>query len=71
MSIYKRYADNTKCMHCMIRDEYIFDKYMIIWENVCNIIKSIFNSELIYNKKYLNIEKRFNKKKAFNVFIYQ
>ena len=58
-------------MHCMIRDEYIFDKYMIIWENVCNIIKSIFNSELIYNKKYLKIEKRFNKKKAFNVFIYQ
>ena len=43
---------------------------MVIWEKVSNVIKKI-NSELIYNKKYLKAEKRFDKKKAFNVFIYQ
>ena len=47
------------------------DKYMKIWEKVSNIIKSKFNSELIYNKKYLKAEKKSTQKKAFNVFIYQ
>ena len=28
MSTYKRYFDKTKCMHFMIKDENIFDKYM-------------------------------------------
>ena len=36
-----------------------FDKYITIWENVCNIIKKI-NIELVYNKKYLKAEKTFN-----------
>ena len=38
-------------MYCMIKDEYIFDKYMIIWENVCNITKAflIVNLYIIKN----------------------
>ena len=57
MSIYKRYFDKTKCMYFMIKDEKFFDKYMKIWEKVSNIIKNKFNSELIYNKKYLKVKK--------------
>ena len=40
---------------------------MVIWEKVSNVIKKI-NSELIYNKKYLKAEKRFDKKDGFQCF---
>ena len=51
MSIYKRYSDETKCMYFMIKDGKIFDKYVIIWENVGNIIKQklIVNLYMIKN----------------------
>ena len=67
MSIYKRYSDKTKCMYFMIKDEQMFDKYMIIWEKGSNIIKKI-NSEFICSKKYLKAEKRFNTKESFQCF---
>ena len=44
------------------------DKYMTIWENVSSIIKANFNSELMYNKKYPKVEKRFNTKESFQCF---
>ena len=52
MSIYKRYSNKTKYMYFIMKDEKCFDEYMTIWEKVSNIIKK-FNSEFIYNKKYL------------------
>ena len=71
MSTYKRYSDKTKYMYFMIEDKKNFDKYMTIWEKLSNIIKTNFNSELIYNKLHLKAEKRFNTKKAFNVDMHQ
>ena len=54
-------------MYFMIKDEKIFDKYMIIWEKVSNMIKN--NSELIYNKKYIIAEKIYNStKESFQYF---
>ena len=44
-----------------------FDKYMTVWEKDSNIIKKI-NGELIYNKKHLKAEKRFNSKESFQCF---
>ena len=45
---------------------------MTIWGKVSNIIKTSFNSELIYNNFYLKSEKRVNtQKKAFNVYTHQ
>ena len=46
----------------------IFDKYMTIRERVSNIIEKKFKSELIYNKKYLKAERRFNTKESFQGF---
>ena len=43
----------------MIKDEIFFGKYIKIWEKVSNIIKKHFNSELIYNTKYLKAGKKF------------
>ena len=34
-------------------DAFIFNKYMKVLEQVSNIIKNKFNSELICSKKYL------------------
>ena len=41
---------------------------MTIWEKLSNIIIKKINSELIYNKKYLKAEKRFNTKESFQCF---
>ena len=68
MSIYERYFDKTKCMYFTIKDEKLFDKYMKITENGSNMIKNKFNSELIYNKKYLKAAKKFNPKESFQCF---
>ena len=68
MSIYKRYSDKTKCIYFMIKHGKLFDKYMTIWDKISNIIKKKFNRELIYNKKYLKTEKRFNTKESFQCF---
>ena len=67
MSIYKKYFDKTKCMYFMIKDEKIFDKYMKILEKVSKIRKKSY-SELIYNKKYLRAQKKFNTKESFLCF---
>ena len=71
MSTYKRYSDKTKYLYVIIEDKKSFDKYMTIWEKVSNIIKTNFNSELVYNKFYLKTEKRFNTEKSFNVCMHQ
>ena len=55
-------------MYLMIKVENFFDKYMIIWGKFSNIIKNKFNSELIYNKKYLKTEKGLNTKESFQCF---
>ena len=51
----------------MIKDEKK-NKHMTIWEKVSNIIKKEFNSKLIYNKKYVKAEKRFNTKESCQCF---
>ena len=71
ISIYKRDFDETKCMYFFIKDEKTFDKYNKVWEKVGNIIQNKSNSELIYNKKYLNAEKKSTQKKAFNVLVHE
>ena len=66
-SIYKRYSGKTKCMYFMIKNIFFLDKYMTIYEKVSNIINEL-NSKLIYNKKHLKAEKRFNTKETFQCF---
>ena len=53
---------------------FIFNnKFLLnIWkflEKVSNIIKNKFNSELIYNKKYVTAEKKNKQKKRLSMFI--
>ena len=53
MSAYRREFDETKYMSFLIKDEELFKKYNKTWEKVKNSLKKDFDSEPVYNKKYL------------------
>ena len=62
-------------MSFLMKDEEFLEKYNEILEKVSNIIKKI-DSDVIYNKKNLKVEKIFITKKstqknALNLFVYQ
>ena len=65
MVIYPRYFDKSKCVCFMIKEGKLFDKCINLGGSFFNVMKNIFNSELIYNKKYLKAEKNSTQKKAF------
>ena len=48
----KRVFDKTKCMYFFIKDEKLLKIYNKIWKKVSNIIKKVFDSRPVYNKKY-------------------
>ena len=72
MTAYVIDVDETECMSFFMKDAEFLEKYNEIWEKVRNIIKKT-NSELVYNKKYLQAEiKSYNEKiNTTNVFINQ
>ena len=51
--IYKINFDENRHIYFLRKKEKVFVKYMEILEKVSNIIKTKFNKELIYCKKYL------------------
>ena len=69
MVIYKRNLDKNRRIYFLIQEEKIFTKYKKILEKVRNIIKSKFNSKLIYSKKYLKAEKKKKRKRRLSMFI--
>ena len=64
--IYKRNFDEDRHIFNK-KKENVFIKYMKILENVTNIIKKIFNSELTYSKRYLQAENK-GQKEGFQCF---
>ena len=53
MSAYTKDFDETKYMSFLIKDDELLEKYHEIWGKNKNIIKKEFNSEPVYNEKYL------------------
>ena len=53
MSVYRRDFDETKYMSFLIKDDELLEKYNEIWEKVKNSIRKEFDSEPVYNEKYL------------------
>ena len=49
----KSYDGQTKLMYFMIEDDDLLEKYNTIWDKVSADIKKEFDSEPVYNKKYL------------------
>ena len=53
MSAYRRDFDETKYIPFLIKDDKLLEKHSEIWEKVKSSIKKEFDSEPVYNKKYL------------------
>ena len=53
ISAYRRDFDKTKCMSVLINNEKLLEKYYEIWKKVSNITKNEFDSNPVYNEKYI------------------
>ena len=53
ISVYRRDSDGTKYMGFLIKDDEILKIYIEFWEKVKNSIKKEFDSDPVYNQKYL------------------
>ena len=53
MTEYRKDFDETKYMSFLIKDNELFKKYNETWEKVKNSLKKEFDSEPVYNEKYL------------------
>ena len=61
--IYETKYDETKYMSFLINDDELLEKYNEIWEKVKNSIKKEFDSDPVYNEKYLKAKiKSYNRK---------
>ena len=58
MSAYSKDFDETKSISFVIKDDELLEKYNEIWEKVKNILKKEFDSEPVYNEKYLKAKIR-------------
>ena len=68
MSTYRRDFDKTKCMSFLIKDEKLLEKYNEIWKKVSSITKKEFDSNPVYNEKYVKTKvKSYNGKINTNV----
>ena len=65
MIIYQTNFDEDGLVYFLIKEGKVFIKYMENLEKVSNIIRNKTNSILIYNKRYLNAEKKKNTKGGF------
>ena len=54
MNAYAKYFDkNIKYMNLLVNDKEILEKYNKIWNRIKTLIKKAFNSEPVYNDKYI------------------
>ena len=54
MNAYAKYFDkNNKCTNLLANDKEIFEKYNKIWDKIKNLFEKKFDSEPVYNDKYI------------------
>ena len=59
MSTYRREFDEIKHISFLIKDDKLLEIYYEIWEKVKSSIKKEFDSEPVYNEKYLKVKTKF------------
>ena len=59
MSVYRRDFNENKYMSFLIKNEKLLEKYNEIWDNFSNSMKKGFDSEPIYNEKYIKTKIKF------------
>ena len=53
ISAYRKDFDEAKYISFLIKDDELLEKYDKIWKKVKNNLKKEFDSEPVYNEKYL------------------
>ena len=59
LSACRRNFDDTKCMTLLIKDDELLEKHNKIWDKVSNTTKKEFESQHVYNEKYLKTKINF------------
>ena len=54
----KSYDGQAKWMYFLIEDDDLLERYNTIWDKVSADIKKEFDNEPVYNKEYLNTQKK-------------
>ena len=63
MSAYRKDFDESKYMSFLIKDDELLEKCNEVWEKVKNRLREEFDSEPVYNEKYLKAKiKSYNEK---------
>ena len=57
MSAYGKHFDETKHVSFSIKSDKLLEKYNAIWKKVKNSLKKEFDSQPLYNEKYLKKDK--------------
>ena len=69
MRAYRRDFDESKCASFLIKDNEVLENYNDIWDKVKTSIKEEFDSEAVYNEKYLKAKiKSYNGKINTNFY---
>ena len=68
MSAYRKDFDETKYIYFLIKDDELLEKYNEIWEKVKNSLKKEFDSEPVYNEKYLKAKIKSSNRKITTNF---
>ena len=69
MSAYRRDFEEINYISFLIKDNQLLEKYNEIWDEFSNIVKKGFDSEPVYNEKYLKTEINLMREKSIQIFI--
>ena len=64
LSVYTKSFNKAKCMSFLIKHDELLEKYNKMWDKLSNSIKKRFDSEPIFNEKYIK-----NKIKSYESII--
>ena len=53
MNGYVKYFNDNKCMNLLIYDKVLLKKHNEIWDKISSVLKIGFDSELVYDNKYI------------------
>ena len=54
MNAYAKYFDkNNKCINLLVNDQELLKPYNEIWDKIENLFERKFDSEPVYNEKYV------------------
>ena len=69
MNAYAKYFDkNSKYINLLVNNKEILEKYNKIWNKIKSLFKKEFNSEPVYNDKYIKIKIKIYNDKVYTNF---